>query len=49
MGELALLLIWVHVKILFNIFTNFREVFFQTALNGGFFKERMTSKQERVL
>ena len=45
-SNFAGLLFWVYVRILFNIFLNFGWIFFQTALVGCFYKERIINKQE---
>ena len=38
------LLLWVHVEIHFNIFTNFERIFFQAALVGCSLKERIINR-----
>ena len=38
------LLLRIHVQIFFNVLGNFGRIFFQAALVGCFFKERMSNK-----
>ena len=45
-SNFAGLLLWIYVKILFNILINFGWIYFQTALVGCFYEERIINKQE---
>ena len=48
-SSFAGLLLWVCVKKLFNLFLNLGWVFFQTAMVGCFYKERIINKQQVAL
>ena len=48
-SNFAGLLLWVYVEIFCNKFLNFGWIFFQTAMVGCFYKEKVINKQQFVL